>query len=146
MKVTEHANSTVHMLNLAAAGGLAPPFTGSKPVVLLLDDTATKWSGRRGSHPRSLAPEASVLAATLHPDGAGKVEVTRLRPFGRASLSPRQSKPSALAKEVVVSPGVAPGPPACRAGVVTGSLADEIGCQGRIRTYILPLNRRTLDY
>jgi hypothetical protein len=30
-----------------------------------------KWSGRRDSHPRSLAPEASVLAATLRPAGAG---------------------------------------------------------------------------
>lgn len=54
---------------MAAAGGLAPPSTDSKSAVLLLDDTAIKWSGRRDSHPRSLAPEASVFAATLRPDG-----------------------------------------------------------------------------
>ena len=47
---------------------------------------------------------------------------------------------------MVVGPGVAPGLPACRAGVVTGSLADEIGCQGRTRTYISPINNRPLDY
>src|SRR5687767_6252583 len=34
--------------------------------------------------------------------------------------------------------------PACRAGDVTGCLADEIGCRGGIRTYISPLNRRLL--
>lgn len=43
---------------------------------------------------------------------------------GPADLLARPNPPM-LANNLVVGPGVAPGLPACRAGVVTGSLADE---------------------
>lgn len=45
--------------HMAAAGGLAPPFTGSKPAVLLLDDTAINWSGRQDLHLHDLRSERS---------------------------------------------------------------------------------------
>ena len=64
-------------------------------------------------------------------------------PPGQLISSPNLTLRSRL-RNMVVSPGVAPGLPACRAGVVTGSLADEIGCQGRTRTCILPINNRPL--
>ena len=99
---------------LAAAGGLAPPFSGPKPAVLLLDDTA------KVVRTEGLAPP-----------------ITRVRGehVGCYTTSGWSSAPVTLRAM-----------PACRAGDVTGCLADEIGCQGRIRTCIVPRNRRLLDW
>lgn len=70
--------------------------------------------------------------------------MTRLRMAPGQLISSPNQNPPIPAEDMVVGPGVAPGPPACRAGVVTGLLADESGCRGGIRTYISPLNRRLL--
>ena len=116
---------------LAAAGGVAPPFPGSKPVVLLLDDTTTKiGQGDRTCTCMISLPRGVADCLAPHPDGR--------RPGGRtrpSCMSGRRGHWLTRRRKLAAEARFALAPVALTGRRTTVVLLDN-GGQARIRTVI----------